>query len=1115
MNIDEEFETPEEERRHRQLQLERYFLWLQDLDEEYQKLLLRVGDLTEDWADTVEGATGEGQRQVNATNRLIEILHTWRAEIDGIRRLSELTAATPTPWGAYVAPTYDREFLWAARHTSTIAAEMDVAINEALQAIHVPNAEYAPIERTMEHCAAAIRGARMRISAARRHEVHTLIYDMDTEEIPPQPTQRPDLQGGMWQPQGPALREEALRRAEQQLIRELDDRLRDYRTILLHLHNIMDEMETTQELLARQRFFRAGCINMIRNTMGMFRDEADAADRLAQQLAQIQFPWGAYVNPQYSAQLEKVVHDLLQIATTMKENWSAAYRELETEMPQVGDMILMIEWTFQILREVRKPLAALRDVFAHPQHPQQAELVQGGAHTCSTTLPMDHQEVEGLLDVHLPLSLREHRLPVITPNGVQVHLWRHGDEVAWFLLLAGFHPYFYVLVMLEPQERTMMMDSSMESIPAGLARVQLRANFWETPQRIPPMFGGAGDDMDPAAFAKLLQQVTAIMAGVKKEKIKCLLRGVPGLRAKIARHIGDENKVRGIITENAKRYSMELKANGAAVSRSKSAGPSATTRKSSIKPKENKSDGEQPGDGDRRVAFRKEVNKESPPEVDIKLCDDWSVPVRTSFSGTESGVYLSESLTQIQSWASQVRNKKIGAAVISPYAYEVAGLEKPTVVIANMLECRGAEEKRVTVKAWLLNLGLQTVTSKAKATEMVFQNPVKKSIVTSVEVEMKEATEEWKQALKQKKHADICELMAKLTVCPEAVQDIWQVAEYGKDMYRFRMRVTDDKVADILRASGQHGIFVNTPMHTTHKLGLVWLREPGQVVDLAYAMSKLMLVPNHYGIIKKEAGAYAIRCDYSALQETRKALQMDTANTWKVDGLPIEFGQKEVADLLTQFGWAVQVMPKSRYCRKGRASWSVKAEADPSRFVFPVLVGEVSYTIGMHSNRAVPVMEKPVEQKEVKGAFTWSDLFKGKTITEKRDKENTQTSFHARGKKRTSTTEENEEGLPTIPPGATPQTPGRGSSPGKRHRPYPAEFDISMHDREGDIDDEWCEDQAVREEQRLLRQRQDAIEAKLEQIMGAIQKLAVHQSPTAEPSRQAVNGGDAGEDTNL
>ena len=174
-------------------------------------------------------------------------------------------------------------------------------------------------------------------------------------------------------------------------------------------------------------------------------------------------------------------------------------------------------------------------------------------------------------------------------------------------------------------------------------------------------------------------------------------------------------------------------------------------------------------------------------------------------------------------------------------------------------------------------------------------------------------------------------------------------------------------------------------------------------VDLDYAMSKSKLLEHHYGIIRKDASSYAIRCDYDAQQEVKKILNMDTAHTWRVEGLPLEFGQQEVRSLLAQVGWETQVLPKSRTCRKGKAAWTFKAEKEPDKVIYPVLVGEVSYTIQISTNRVEPAQKQPEEPKVVKGAFTWSDLFKGKLVAEKKIKDKTKKEGEERGKKRQAT----------------------------------------------------------------------------------------------------------------
>ena len=1122
---EEEPESPEEARRYRQLQRERYYLWLSDLEREYDRLLLRLNDQQEDWSYMTEEAPAQGPARTRMIFRLLGIMDLVKDEAEPIRRIAELTAATPTPWGAYVEVIYNAEFRWAARHMGGIAQDVEQLTREAIQELHTPDPDLGKMERMLELIMQSIREARSRITAARQDDLTDVVFGMDTSEIPAAPSSSPRIQGGMLphrgqpRPKRAASPQRIIRtEAEYRLMDDVDNWLASYRRVLLRLHVIMDELEMVEEGRKQQRFFVAGHINMARNYIGLYRQEADEIHRLANDIGELRFPWGAYVNPHYVETVTMVSQHLGHIANTMVENWSAAHRELETQNPALDDIIHMIDLTADILRHARKPIAVLRSSFNLTLREYEPQEVIGGANTCSSTFPYDPREDVQILYGGLPSHLREHREQLLTPAGTQTAVWHMHDEVAWFLLLAGWHPYFYVLTIRTPEyEYTMRMDVQMQDVPSGHRIVQLRANCWSCPSQIPPMFGG-GEELDPAMFSKLIQQVVPLMPGVKRDKIKLLLRGVPGLRTKISKNIGDGDKVRALMKDHAKRYAIDLEVPnpaGSAGSRAKSAEPpSAARRKSSLRPKGHKSDTEQHKDDEKKVAFKKEQPKTQAPEQELHLLDEWSVPVRKEFNSAQPGVYLSESLAEITSWASQVRNMKIAVAVISPYAYEVAGLEKPKNVIANMKEVKGTIEKQVAVKAWILNLGLVEVTSKARAGEIIYDKPVKKSLVTTVDVDVGGAPEEWQRALKERKPADIRALLATLIASPEAVHDVWQIGEVGAGTTRFKARFVEEQMLSIMKCSGQHGVFINTPMHMPKRMALIWLRDADHTVDLDYAMNKIKLLENHYGIIRKDASSYAIRCDYDAQQEVKKILNMDTAHTWRVEGLPLEFGQQEVRSLLAQLGWETQVLPKSRTCRKGRAAWTIKAETEPDKVVYPVLVGDASYTVQIGTNRVEPTQRRPEEPKVVKGAFTWSDLFKGKLVAEKKKKDDSQGTAEERGKKRNSTEQveppaaafqANHSGMPA---GAHQQT-----SP-KRQRQGWAEHDMSMNDN-SDSDDAWCEETSeMMQAQREMKKRQDALELKLEQIMGAIQKLSVQQ-PTSPPEPQQVEGGGENADKDL
>ena len=265
---------------------------------------------------------------------------------------------------------------------------------------------------------------------------------------------------------------------------------------------------------------------------------------------------------------------------------------------------------------------------------------------------------------------------------------------------------------------------------------------------------------------------------------------------------------------------MDMEPAQDATRRAKSAGPSQrSASKSSLRGKDSKSDSEQVQDDDKKVSFKQSARKTEEPSVELRLLDDWSVPVRTEFSASAPGIYLAESLEQISCWASQVRNMQLAVAVISPYAYQVPGLEKPKSIVASMVEARGSIEKQVTVKAWILNLGLVGVTSKGKQNEVIFGSPVRKSVVTSVDIIAAHATEEWRTALENKKYAELRDLLAKLVASIDGAQDIWQLGEVAAGTFCCKVRLIDEIVPQALRASGQHGIFINTPQHYSIRLG--------------------------------------------------------------------------------------------------------------------------------------------------------------------------------------------------------------------------------------------------------------------------------------------------------
>ena len=370
-------------------------------------------------------------------------------------------------------------------------------------------------------------------------------------------------------------------------------------------------------------------------------------------------------------------------------------------------------------------------------------LEAGGEPTCSPTVAFRTPEEETTFETYLPHHLREHRLLVLTPTGSQHFLWRHDDEIAWFLLLAGYHPFYYVLTAYAQNwEVTLAMDTLMQHIPTAYYAIQLRANFWESPLTLPRMFGGGPEDADSAAFAQQLRTIMPWFPGVKKEKIKLLLRGAPGLRNKVAKNIADREKVVKLIEEHAQRYSMDIIPAGkppSALKRSKSAGPPPRQPRGTAKPTEAKSHGEAASSHERKVAFKREMPKPAVADLKLSLTNEWSVPPREEFSAEEPGIYMAESFQQISTWASQTRNSDTAIAILCPYAHQIPGMPPARSVVANLVERKGTSERNVMVKAWLIGISKTEVKLQHETAELIFEAPVKKSMVTSVDVDLRHA----------------------------------------------------------------------------------------------------------------------------------------------------------------------------------------------------------------------------------------------------------------------------------------------------------------------------------------------------------------------------------------
>ena len=291
----------------------------------------------------------------------------------------------------------------------------------------------------------------------------------------------------------------------------------------------------------------------------------------------------------------------------------------------------------------------------------------------------------------------------LKPLGSRSLTWHVPDEVAWLLLTAGFHPWTPVLLgVLGGWEVCFPMDRSVASLPEVHFVIVERANLREEPNRIPRMFGGGGTEQStPQDFAKLLTDVSTFFPNEKKEKLKFILRRMPGLPNKIRRAGHDKDRVQSLVVDAANRMGMQpptasTTTTRATQQRAKSMDP--PKKKRTAETKQVASDGEADRTPTKKVAF-KQSDKPKPPQSQLRLVEEWSVKVRDTFTASEGGIYMSESYQQIVDWMAQVRSAPYGVGVISPFAHQVPGLARPRALIVNMIESRNDVERRISARA--------------------------------------------------------------------------------------------------------------------------------------------------------------------------------------------------------------------------------------------------------------------------------------------------------------------------------------------------------------------------------------------------------------------------------
>ena len=212
-----------------------------------------------------------------------------------------------------------------------------------------------------------------------------------------------------------------------------------------------------------------------------------------------------------------------------------------------------------------------------------------------------------------------------------------------------------------------------------------------------------------------------------------------------------------------------------------------------------------------------------------------------------------------------------------------------------------------------------------------------------------------------------------------------------------------------------------------------------------------------------------------------------------MEGLPVDLTHADILCIIEKMKWQAEPVSGSKHCRKGKATWAIKATTPPPSYRFPIDIADENFAVTIATNKQDHVKSTAKPAKNDIGAKTWADLFKGNTV-KKEDKLEEEQATNARGQKRNA----GHEAPPPQPREPAGHHEGNDSPP-KRRRSTETQDDDSM-------DDSWCEDLHYNEEQERLRQRQDEMDAKLSEILSVLQTLTLAAQRSKEPAVPGVAG---------
>ena len=529
------------------------------------------------------------------------------------------------------------------------------------------------------------------------------------------------------------------------------------------------------------------------------------------------------------------------------------------------------------------------------------------------------------------------------------------------------------------------------------------ANDWTVHTMLPrrDLRGGGGQSdavrEKQSSTQHLLSVAYRSRDALSKDQVKLLLKN-----SKVAEQVGkmesDPSAVRTLLYEAAAKVNMqpeEKSSTSAATTGSASsyyAGGSQLKKDKFVTPEK---------------AAQAEAKKEKAQKFTFSLVDaDWeriaSSPEDLASGG---GVFLLEDEATAHALLIRAAQFTKAATVILPFrvkSFDEAKKEVTEMVVQLHKTFHDDENKTqlIALPVFAHSLQGELVMPKKALTKVVFGDKTSEdsTVVTMVHVAAPETM----------RQADEVEVVDMLEACRQALQeplkqrliiDMW-APKLRSGYVGCLVRIQRSAVDTVLKLSGK-GIWVDTPKSMIEQYTVVWLKQGEHFIGSLKAAFVAVESCPHHGLIwracKQTGGSqFAARILCQDRHTARQLLQAEDVDGYVIAGMPVDMSLAECTHLLQVAKWDAKIVEQSRRNQKDKASYMVKAAAEPPVWAMPFSFHGKEYTMRIAVRQSKVARQqaqwdskkKEKENRQpggvdgAKSAASWQQVYMRKSIKE-------------------------------------------------------------------------------------------------------------------------------------